>query len=60
MPSKFFDNVYSIATMQCPQREPALLVHIVNFPCKGAPILCKFLYINDQFALENKVIHILF
>ena len=30
-----------------------------NFPCKGAPILCKLLYINDQFALENKVTYFL-
>ena len=31
-----------IATMQCAQRGPALSMHIVNFPSKRAPILCKF------------------
>ena len=30
-----------IATMQCPRRGPALSMHIVNFPTKRAPFLCK-------------------
>ena len=49
----------NIATMQCPRREPALSIHIVNFPNMHqfyANILVfvninPFLYINDQFAL---------
>ena len=30
-----------IGTMQCPRRGPALLMDIVNFPSKRAPIVRK-------------------
>ena len=33
--------IMHIGTMRVPKRGPALSMHIVNFPSKRAPILCK-------------------
>jgi hypothetical protein len=38
---EIIEKVSNIATMQCFRRRPALSMHIVNFPSKREPILCK-------------------
>ena len=52
---------YCYNAMQCPRREPALSMHIVNFPSKRAPFLCKrtctHLLISTHFFILTTNLH---